>query len=149
MWHNMGHALNFNLSYNKKEIKAQESPFFLVFPRERERGRERKGTKASLLDLRSSVGWFSYEQRTKVHLIVDDYTCLLEKKDFAKDLREEFGGNRGFRFRKCPRDFLQQLLHSSYSSFSSHFWADFWVKMVERVKGMFGQKNAQNPTFFA
>ena len=38
---------------------------------------------------------------------------------------------------------------SSYSSFSPHLWANFWVKMVEHVKGLFGHKNTQNPTFFA
>ena len=37
----------------------------------------------------------------------------------------------------------------SYFGFSLHLFADFWVKMVEHVKGLFGQKNAQNPMFFA
>ena len=53
-----------------------------------------------------------FETRVKVHLLGEGYVCVQEKRDLAKDLREEFGGNQGFRFRKCPRGFLTVLLHS-------------------------------------
>ena len=48
----------------------------------------------------------------KVHVFGEGYACVPEKRYFAKDPREEFGGIRGFGFRKCPRGFLAVLLHS-------------------------------------
>ena len=48
-------------------------------------------------------------------------------------------------FRRCSRDLLPFIYasrgrNSSYSGFSLHLFADFWVKMVACAKSLFGQK---------
>ena len=50
--------------------------------------------------------------RMEVHLLGEGYVCVLEKGDFSKDPREEFGGNRRSGFRKFPRGFLTVLSRS-------------------------------------
>ena len=52
------------------------------------------------------------EPRVKVHLLGEGYVYVPKKRDFSKDQREEFGGNRGLGFRKCPQGFLTVLLRS-------------------------------------
>ena len=51
--------------------------------------------RASNFSLRSTeLRWSdSVGPRTEVHLLDEGYTSVLEKKDFSKDLKEEFGGN--------------------------------------------------------
>ena len=72
-----------------------------------------------------------------------------KRKDFDKDPKEEIRGEIDvLRFRRGSRlDYASRGRYSSYSGFSLHLFADFWVKMVERAKGLFRQKNALNPTF--
>ena len=71
-------------------------------------------------------------------------------RGFAEDPKYEFSGNRRFRAREAshPCNHVSRGRDSSYSNFSSHFGLNFGLKMVEGFKGLFGQKNAQNPTFF-
>ena len=58
--------------------------------REKERKRRAKGFFPRSSNLRGSE---FVEPRVKVHLLYEAYACVPEKRDFAKDLREEFGGN--------------------------------------------------------
>ena len=60
--------------------------------------------RASNFSLRSTkLRWSDFvEPRMKVHILDEGYACVPKKGDFAKDPREEFGGNPGFMFKKCP-----------------------------------------------
>ena len=72
-------------------------------------------------------------------------------KDFDEDPKEEIKGKSkflglgGVLGTSYWLDYVSRGRDSSYFGFSSHFW----VKIVERVKGLFGQKNAQNSMFSA
>ena len=70
--------------------------------------------RASNFSLQSTeLRWSDFVgSRTKVHLLGEGYMCVPKKGDFSKDPREEFGGNRGFGFRKCPRGFLRVISRS-------------------------------------
>ena len=90
----------------------------------------------------------------KVHLLDKDYAWVPKMKDFDEDPKEETGGKSKFPGLGGVLETSYQFYYtsrgrdSSYSGFSPYLFADFWVKMVERVKGLFRQKNAQNPMFF-
>ena len=88
--------------------------------------------------------------RTKVHRIDEGYAWVPRTRVLAEDLRKEIQEIKVGGFRRLPThsSTLEEIRDSSYYGFSLHIFADFWVKMVERAKGRFGEKNAQNPTFF-
>ena len=130
MWHNVGHSLDLNLSYNKRELGHKRAHFFLFSRLERKREEEEK-VRASNFSLRSTeLRWSDFvELITKVHLLSKSYMCVPEKEDFAKDPSEKFGGIRGFGFMKCPRGFLMVLSCSKrYGFFLPWFIFHFWAR---------------------
>ena len=91
------------------------------------------------------------EPRTKVHRCGEGYAWVPKRKDFTKDSKEEI-------WRKSKFSSLEGVLETSYYSTTLQevgilhtlvLVPIFRLKMVERVKGLFGQKDAQNLTFFA
>ena len=123
------------------------------YPRKRERGGERDQD----FFLRS-IGFRQsefIEPRVKVHLLDEGYAWVPKRKDFDEDPKEDiqgkskFSGLRGVLRTSYCLDYASRGRDPSYSGFSLHLFVHFWVKMVEHVKGLFGQKNAQNRTFFA
>ena len=93
----------------------------------------------------------------KAYLLDEGYLWIPKRKDFDEDPKEEIQGKSKFSSlggvlgTSYQLDYASRCRDPSYSGFSLHIFADFWVKMVERVKGLFGQKKeeAQNLTFFA
>ena len=91
----------------------------------------------------------------KVHLLDEGYALVPKRKDFDEDPKDEIRGKSkflglGWVLKTSNRlDYASRCKDSSYSGFSLHLFTDFWVKMVERAKSLFGHKNAQNPMFFA
>ena len=79
----------------------------------------------------------------------------IKKEEFRRDPKEEirgkskFSGLRGVLGTSYRLDYTLRGRDSFYSSFSLHLFADFWVKKVERAKGLFRHKNAQKSTIFA
>ena len=90
----------------------------------------------------------------KVHLLDEDYVWVPKRKDFDEDPKEKIGGKSKFLGLGGVLGTSYQFYYvsrgrdPSYSGFSLHIFANFWVKIVERIKGLFGKNNAQNPTFF-
>ena len=91
------------------------------------------------------------ELRLKVHHLDEGYAWVPKMRGFAEDPNEESSGNRRFQAREASHLFNNSLRgrDSSYLGLFSIFWMIFGLKMLERVKGLFGRKYAQNPTFFA
>ena len=133
---------------------ARHGPFsWFLSKRERERGGERDQD----LSLRSTIfrRLEFVEPKVKVHLLDEGYAWVLKMKDFDEDPKKKirgkskFSGLGGVLGTSYRLDYTSRGRDPSYSRFSLHLFVDFWIKMVERVNGLFGQKNAQNPTFFA
>ena len=77
--------------------------------------------------------------------------CTKKMKDFTENPKEEIWGKSKF-------SGLGGVLETSYRSTTLQevgilptlvLVPIFGLKMVEHVKGLFGQKNSQNSTFFA
>ena len=85
----------------------------------------------------------------KVHLLDEGYTWVSKRKDFDEDPKEEIRRKSKFSGLGGVLGTLYLLFYASrdrdpsYSGFSLRLFADFWVKMVELVKGLFGQKITQ------
>ena len=127
---------------------------FSWFLSERERKRRERAPSFSLRSTEHLWSDFVGPQ-TKAHRIDEGYALVLKRKDFDEDPKEEIQGKSKFLgLRRVIRTsyrlgYASRGRASSNSGFSLHFFADFWVKMVERVKGLFRKKNAQNLMFFA
>ena len=89
-WHDVGH----DLSSRQKGLRAERTHFFLLCTLEKikERKGKAKGFFPQSSDFRRSE---FFKPRVKVYLLGEGYVCVLEKRYFAKDPREEFWGNRG------------------------------------------------------
>ena len=136
-------------------IRKEEISFFSWFwPRGRER-EEKESNKPSLFDLWSSVGWNSSSQELKFIAATRAKRGYQKERISPKISRKRFGGKSKF-------SGLGGVLKTSYRSTTLQevgilptlvlvpiFWLIFGLKIMERVMGLFGQKNAQNSTFFA
>ena len=101
MWRDVGHSFNLKIKLEQKEQEGKRSHFFLVLTvGEKKRGR--KGTKASLFDLQSSIGQFSLGHRTKVHRINDGDEWVPRTRDFVEDPRKEIWEIEVVGLRKLP-----------------------------------------------
>ena len=95
--------------------------------------RERKREEQRPKHLSTIYGVFSVEVRlaksesssTQRGLRVGTKKC-----DFSEDQKEKVSGNLRFQVREASHLFYYATRgsDSSYTSFSSHFWVDFWVK---------------------
>ena len=68
--------------------------------------------------------------RLKVHHLVEGCKWVQKMRGFAEDPNKEFSGNQRFQTREASHlcNHASRGKDSSYSGFSSHFWANFWVK---------------------
>ena len=91
------------------------------------------------------------EPRLKVHHLDEGYAWVQKMRGFVEDPNEEFSGNRRFQAREAshPCNHASRSMDSSYLGLFSIFGLISGFKMLERVKGLFGRKKAQNLTFFA
>ena len=78
--------------------------------------------------------------RVKVHLLNKGYMWVPKMWDFAKNPNEEVSGNQRFWVWEASHPCYYDIRgrDSTYSGFNSHFWLIFGLKMVERVKELFG-----------
>ena len=87
MWHDVGHTLNLNLSWDKRGIRAKNSPIsWFDLGIEESEGFFLRSTEFRWLVF---VGL-----RTKVHRIDEGYTWVSEKRDFFEDIRAGISGNQ-------------------------------------------------------
>ena len=68
--------------------------------------------------------------KSEVHLLDEGYAWVPKTWDFYKDPKEEVSGNQRFRDREASDlcNHASRGRDSSYFGFSSHLWANFWVK---------------------
>ena len=67
-----------------------------------------------------------------------------KRNSFNEDLKEEIRGKSKFSSLGLGTSYwlyyASRSRDPSYFGFSLHLFVDFWVKMVERVKSLFGQR---------